>query len=404
MSRLATTSRRVRKTRRAARRLLAAASLVLVPALAGPASAADGYDAARFSHPTRIDNPWQSLQPGMQFTYRGTTIEGTEAVGHRLVSTVTDLTKVIDGVRTVVVWDRDFSDGVLVEAEIAFFAQDDAGNVWELGEHPEEYEDGKIVASPTWIHGVERARAGISMKAAPRAGTSSYSLGLGPAVGFTDRARVLAVGDRTCIPARCFSRVLLVDEFNPDQPGKHQLKYYAPGVGNVRVGWAGKKEDSKETLVLVAIERLGARGMAKARTEALKLEVSAYRTTRSIYGHTTPAEAAPIAPGSFGWARLAARSSAGGAGQRSFAATTPRIVLTARVTSLPDALRGMKIEVIRPGGRIVRTVWLAGIRQGETVAVELPRALYHEHPGAWKARFVVQRSVRSAITFAVRAP
>jgi hypothetical protein len=404
MSRLATTSRRVRKTRRAARRLLAAASLVLVPALAGPASAADGYDAARFSHPTTIDNPWQPLQPGMQFVYMGRTIEGTERVGHRLVSTVTDLTKVIDGVRTVVVWDRDFSAGQLVEAEIAFFAQDDAGNVWELGEHPEAYENGKIVESPTWIHGVDRARAGIFMKAAPRAGTPSYSLGLGPAVGFTDRARVLAVRDRTCIPARCFSRVLLVDEFNPDQPGKHQLKYYAPGVGNVRVGWSGTKEDSKETLVLVAIERLGARGMAKARSEALKLEASAYRTTRSVYGHTTPAEAAPIPPGSFGWARLAARSSAGGAGQRSFAATTPRIVLTARVTSLPDALRGMKIEVIRPGGRIVRTVWLAGIRQGETVAVELPRALYEAHPGAWKARFVVRRSVRSAITFAVRAP
>ena len=384
--------------------MIAAASLALMLVLTTPASAADDFDAAVFSHPTRIDNPWQSLQPGMQYTYRGRTIEGTEAVGHRLVSTVTDLTKVIDGVRTVVVWDRDFSAGELVEAEIAFFAQDDAGNVWELGEHPEAYEHGKIVESPTWIHGVERARAGISMKAAPRAGTPSYSLGLGPVVGFTDRARVLAVGDKTCIPARCFSRVLLVDEFNPDQPGKHQLKYYAPGVGNVRVGWSGAKEDSKETLVLVALERLGARGVAKARSEALKLEASAYRTTRSVYGHTQPAEAAPIASGSFGWARLAASSSAGGASQTSFAATAPRIVLTARVTSLPDALRGMKIEVIRPGGRIVRTVWLSGARQGETVSVELPRALYLQHPGAWKARFVVQRSVRSAITFAVRAP
>ena len=211
----------------------------------------------------------------------------------------------IDGVRTVVLWDRDFSGGELVEAEIAFFAQDDAGNVWELGEHPEAYENGKIVESPTWIQGIDRARAGISMKAAPRAGTPSYSLGLGPAVGFTDRARVLKVGDRTCIPSRCFSRVLLVDEFNPDQPGKHQLKYYAPGVGNVRVGWAGAKEDSKETLVLVSLERIGARAMAKARVEALKLERSAYRITASVYGHTPPAEVAPLRLGSLGWARLA---------------------------------------------------------------------------------------------------
>ena len=258
----------------------------------------------------------------MQFTYRGRTIEGTEAVGHRLVSTVTDLTKTIDGVRTVVVWDRDFSAGELVEAEIAFFAQDDAGNVWELGEHPEAYEDGKIVESPTWIQGIDRAQAGISMKAAPRPGTPSYSLGLGPAVGFTDRARVLKVGDRTCIPSRCFSGVLLVDEFNPDQPGKHQLKYYAPGVGNVRVGWSGANEDSKETLVLVALERLGARAMAKARREALKLEASAYRTSKSIYGRTAPSEPAGVQTGSLGWARLASRSSLRGGSQSRFAATS----------------------------------------------------------------------------------
>jgi hypothetical protein len=381
--------------------LIAAAALALL--LAGPARAADGYATARFSHPTTIDNPWQSLQPGMQFTYRGTTIEGTAAVGHRLVSTVTDLTKVIDGVRTVVVWDRDYSSGKIVEAEIAFFAQDDAGNVWELGEHPEAYEDGKIVESPTWIQGIDRAQAGISMKAAPRPGTPSYSLGLGPAVGFTDRARVLKVGDRTCIPARCFSRVLLVDEFNPDQPGKHQLKYYAPGVGNVRVGWSGANEDSKETLVLVALERLGARAMANARAEALKLEASAYRTSRSIYGRTAPAEPAAVKTGSLGWAKLASRSSSHGALQRSFAAGSDRIVITARVTATPRPQRGMKIEVIRPGGRIVRTLWVRGVPEGDTVSLSLPPAVFADQPGTWHARFVVQRSVRSAISFVVLA-
>ena len=198
----------------------------------------------------------------------------------------------IDGVRTVVVWDRDFSAGELVEAEIAFFAQDDAGNVWELGEHPEAYEHGKIVESPTWIHGVDRAQAGISMKAAPRAGNAELFARARPGRGL-HRSRPRTQGrDRTCIPSRCFADVLLVDEFNPDQPGKHQLKYYAPGVGNVRVGWSGANEDSKETLVLVALERLGARAMAKARREALKLEASAYRTSKSIYGRTAPAERA----------------------------------------------------------------------------------------------------------------
>ncbi|MDX6562413.1 MAG: hypothetical protein QOD65_2227 [Gaiellales bacterium] len=381
-------------------RLLAAASLVLVLALPCPASA-DDFDTANFAHPTVIDNPWQSLQPGMRFVYRGTTIDGSERVGHRLVSTVTDLTKVIDGIRTVVVWDEDFSAGALVETEIAFFAQDDAGNVWELGEHPEAYENGKIVESPTWIHGIDHARAGISMKAAPRADTPSYSLGLGPAVGFTDRARVLNVGQKTCIPSRCFTGVLLVDEFNPDQPGKHQLKYYAPGVGNVRVGWSGAREDSKETLVLVGLERIGPRALDRARAAALKLERSAYRITASVYGHTQPAEAAPVHRRSLGWARLASRSSTRGAVQPTFAAAAARIVITARVTSPPSFARGTKIEVVRPDGRIARTAWFGRVGKGEALRLVLPHSSFADNPGVWHARFIVQRSVRSAIAFTV---
>ena len=381
-------------------RLLAAglAAAVCACGLPGPAEAghaAGGFDPANFVQPTTIDNPWLPLQPGMQYAYTGMTIEGTERVRHRLVSTVTDLTKMIGGVRTVVVWDRDFSAGRLVEAEVAFFAQDRAGNVWELGEHPEEYEDGKIVASPTWIHGVDGAKAGISMQAAPRPGTPSYSLGLGPGVGFTDRARVLKVDQATCIPAQCFARVLLVDEFNPDQPGKNQLKYYAPGVGNVRVGWSGANEDSKETLVLRQSARLGPVALVKARAEALKLERSGYKISRSIYGRTPPAEVAPVRSGVLGWASLATA-------QRVFTTSTARIVVTARVTSLPDLERGMKIEVLRPDGRIVTTTWLHGVRQGQSVSVTVRRALFARHPGRWRARFVVQRSVRSAIAFAVR--
>lgn len=386
--------------------LASALTLVLTSAASGraarAASASDVFDPGRFPHPRAVTNPWLPLEPGMQLVYRGMTVEGTRRVHHRLVSTVTDLTKVIDGVRTVVVWDRDFSAGRRVEAELAFFAQDSAGNVWELGEYPEEYEGRRIVKSPTWIHGLSRAQAGISMKAAPRVGRPSYSLGLGPAVGFTDRARVVRVGQRTCIPARCFTHVLVVDEFNPDQPGKHQYKYYARGIGTVRVGWSGAKEDSKETLALVDVRRLGPRAVEAARKEALKLEQSAYRTSKSMYGRTPPVEIAAIKPRSFGWAKLAARTGPRGGSQRRFATRSARIVITARVTALPTFLRGMKVEVIRPDGRVVRTSWIRAPRQGETVPITLAHAVFGRHPGRWHARFVVQQSVRSAITFAVR--
>lgn len=244
------------------------------------------FDKGNFSNPTRVDNAWLPLRPGTQLVFKGNTIEDGEKTAHRVIFTVTDLVKTIDGIRSVVLWDRDYSDGELVESEIAFFAQDDDGNVWQTGEYPQEYEGRKIVASPIWIHGQQGARAGLAMKADPRPKTKDYSLGWGPAVGFNDRARVLRVGEKNCVPVGCYSNVLVVEEFNPDEPGG-QLKYYARGVGNIRVGYSGK-DATKETLVLVAANRLDARAKAKARAEARKLEQSAYQRRPAVYGKTPP--------------------------------------------------------------------------------------------------------------------
>ena len=72
-----------------------------------------------------------------------------QRVPHRFVMNVTDLTKVIGGVRSVVTWDLDYTDGELVEAELAFFAQDKEGNVWRMGEYPEEYDGRKVRRSHT---------------------------------------------------------------------------------------------------------------------------------------------------------------------------------------------------------------------------------------------------------------
>jgi hypothetical protein len=49
-----------------------------------------------------------------------------------------------------VVWERDYSDGQEVEAELAFFAQDKDGNLWHMGEYPEEYEGGEFEKAPGW--------------------------------------------------------------------------------------------------------------------------------------------------------------------------------------------------------------------------------------------------------------
>jgi hypothetical protein len=192
-----------------------------------------------------------------------------------------------------VTWDVDYNDSELVEAELAFFAQDKDGNVWRMGEYPEEYEDGKFIAASPWIHGLEGARAGIEMKAKPLPGTPSYSQGWGPAVNWSDRGQVDQVGQKTAVPAGTFTDVLVIAETSGSEPDAQQLKYFARGVGNVRVGWRGAGEKTKETLTLTRIEKLDAKALGEVRAEALKLEKSAYQRSKNAYARTPPVERMP---------------------------------------------------------------------------------------------------------------
>jgi hypothetical protein len=291
-----TPARSIDAARLMPRFLVVAATVFAGCVRAQDAPSLEPFDAGAFVAPSVIDNPWLPLKPGTRFLYEGTTIEddGT-AVPHRVVIQVTDLTKVLAGIRTLVTWDLDYSDDELVEAELAFFAQDSTGTVWRMGEYPEEYEEGKVVAAPTWIHGFEDARAGISMPAEPRLGTPSYAQGWGPAVKWTDRGQVDQMGQRTCVPVRCYDGVLIIAETSASEPDAQQLKYFARGVGNVRVGWRGGGEKTKETLQLTRIEQLDAAALAEVRAGALALERSAYQHSPSVYAHTTPAEPAPQA-------------------------------------------------------------------------------------------------------------
>jgi LPXTG-motif cell wall-anchored protein len=253
---------------------------------------AEDFERAQFDDPARIDNRWLPLRPGTQYVLEGSAIpdEGGRQT-RRVVTTVTDLTKVIDGVKTLVIWERDFTAGQLSEPELAFFAQDNAGNVWLVGEYPEEYEDGKFDKAPAWISGQKGARAGIAMPANPQLGMPDYAQGFAPPpADFTDRSRVYKTDQQTCTPVDCYENVLVTEEFNPPEPGAFQLKYYASGVGNVRVGWRGPKEEEKETLELVELNHLGPEAMGKVRREAMEMDERAYERSSEVYRETPPAE------------------------------------------------------------------------------------------------------------------
>lgn len=281
-------------------RWCALVALVLSAASAGGASAATPsaaspcprmfhFTADKFSNPTQIDNRWLPMTPGTQFVLEGQANRGGHTATHRVVFTVTDLTKVIDGVRTVVVWDRDINEGHLVERELAFFAQDDEGNVWNLGEYPEEFEDGEFAGAPsTWIAGLANARPGIHMRADPKVGAPRYLQGWVPGIEFLDCAKVIRKGLDICVPFDCYEDVLLTDEVSPlDRGGGHQRKYHAPGVGIVKVGAVGDPEG--ETLVLVKLVQLDPEELARIRARACTVDARGYRFS-DVYSQTSPAE------------------------------------------------------------------------------------------------------------------
>ena len=266
----------------------ALAALTVLPAphaLASRAKPAAGpaFDPKNFSaRSIDVDNPFLPLTPGSQFTLTGTTTAGA----HEVVFTVTNVTKWVNHVRTVVVWDRDFQDGELAEEELAFMAQDDAGNVWSLGEYPEEHEDGEVSAPSTWLAGHHGATAGVLMQAHPKTGTPAYIQGKAPDVEFFDKAKVAKTDQKVCVPTGCYTGVLVVDEWDPTaQPEDgHQFKYHAPGVGVVKI--VGKGGVEQETLVMTKRRTLSDKDMKAATARALELDQRAYRLAKSVYNKT----------------------------------------------------------------------------------------------------------------------
>src|SRR3712207_5281843 len=110
--------------------------LVLILAVAAGCGASDRPAAEPTRYTTNIDNPYWPMQPGSRWVYR----EG----GQKVVVTVTNGTRKVNGIEARVVHDVVTKDGELVEDTYDWYAQDDEGNVWYMGEDTKEYENGRV--------------------------------------------------------------------------------------------------------------------------------------------------------------------------------------------------------------------------------------------------------------------
>jgi len=197
------------------------------------------FAAATFTNPTQIDNPYLPYFPGTTWTYTSDAADGTE----RIVVEVLDDTRQVMGIMTRVVRDRVFLNDVLIEDTHDWFAQDDAGNVWYMGEEVDNYnyddagnlidithegawEAGKDVAGLGTI-----AKPGHVMKASPMPG-EVYHQEYYPAEA-EDMGEVLALDVPVTLRDGTNYTCLQTRDFTPLEPGVNEYKYYALGVGLV---------------------------------------------------------------------------------------------------------------------------------------------------------------------------
>jgi len=173
-------------------------------------------------------NPYFILEPGYQLVFE----RGRE----RLVITVLDETKMVDGVETRVVEERETKDGKLVEVSRNYFAiSRGAGDVYYFGEDVDIYKNGKIVSHESaWLAGVQGAKFGLMMPGTVALKVRYYQE-IAPGVAL-DRVEAVSLGETVKTPAGEFKNCLKLEETTPLEPGVRDYKYFAPGIGMVQDG------------------------------------------------------------------------------------------------------------------------------------------------------------------------
>lgn len=229
-------------------------------------------------------NQWFPLEPGIQAVKDGRVNVGDRRLTHRIVYTVTDVTKRINGVRATVILDQDFNGGELAEQALDYVAEDERGTIWYLGSYTEAYEGGQFVnATDAWLTGINGAKAGILMKGHPKRGMS-YLEATVPGEGSAVH-QVVKTGESKCVPFKCYKDVVVIQEGTSGA----EYKYYAPGVGGILTEphYSGGEQ---ETELLVNFTQLSHRGLGEISAEALRLDRHAGEVVPDVFGRVAPAK------------------------------------------------------------------------------------------------------------------
>lgn len=187
-----------------------------------------------------VDHPYFPLVPGTSFRFR----EVSEGRTYEDVITVTNDTKVVMGVKCVVVRDTVSEQGTVKEDTFDWYAQDKQGTVWYMGEDTKEYlSGGKFSTEGSWEAGINGAHPGIIMPANPQPG-APYRQEYGPGVA-EDMGQIVALNESVTVPCGSFTGCVKTKDWSMLESG-NEWKWYAKGIGVVRAEATGG--DTEELL------------------------------------------------------------------------------------------------------------------------------------------------------------
>jgi hypothetical protein len=175
-----------------------------------------------------IDNPYFPLPVGRTLVYTGV----KDGQSQTDTVAVTDQKKVILGITATVVSDVATHDGNVLEKTFDYYAQDDQGNVWYLGEDTTAFlPNGKADTSGSFLAGVNGAQPGIIMEANPQIPDAyRQECAFGQA---EDTAWVVGTSGSVSVPYGKVRNVLTTLESTRLEPGAYDEKVYGPGLGIV---------------------------------------------------------------------------------------------------------------------------------------------------------------------------
>ncbi len=223
-------------------------------------------DPENFTGECAAGNPYYPLIVGAV-----TTFVNEEDEGETIVVTVTDETREIAGIETIVVRDTVYEGlpdvdgnpvGDRIEDTDDYYAIANNCDIWYLGEVSQNFEEGYLDnLDGSFIAGVDGAQAGIIMLGNPNVGdVYRQEFALGDA---EDAAEVLSLGtdiydeDGELVefdnPAfNCEGMCLLTEDFIANEPDGTEFKYFKVGVGFV----AEQLPEGEVVLKLLKVEML----------------------------------------------------------------------------------------------------------------------------------------------------